>query len=69
MKLTEEFKKQFMLLPIESRAELMQMCADELMTADEFHEVSKMPRRTIYAKFGTDDVKGFELCGHKIIYL
>ena len=40
-----------------------------VMTVDEFQSLSKMPLRTIYAKFGTEEVRGVEFCGHKLIYL
>lgn len=67
--LTEEFITQFMHLPTYDKAKLLHDCAEEFMTVDEFQSLSKMPRRTIYAKFGTEEVRGVEFCGHKLIYL
>ena len=67
--LTDEFITQFMHLSTADKAKLLHDCADEFMTADEFHSITKMPRRTIYAKFGTEEVKGVEFCGHKLIYM
>ena len=66
--LTEEFTTQFMHLSTADKAKLLHECADEFMTVDEFQAITKMPRRTIYAKFG-NVVKGIEFCGHKIIYM
>lgn len=67
--LTDEFITKFMHLPTADKAKLLHECAEEFMTVDEFQSLSKMPRRTIYAKFGSDQVKGVEFCGHKLIYL
>lgn len=67
--LTDEFITQFMHLPTADKAKLLHACAEEFMTVDEFQSLSKMPRRTIYAKFGTEEVRGFEFCGRKLIYL
>ena len=67
--LTEEFITQFMHLPTADKAKLLHECAEEFMTVDEFQLLSKMPRRTIYAKFGTEEVRGVEFCGHKLIHL
>jgi hypothetical protein len=68
MALTEQQKQNIRKLSIEDKIELLHECADEFMTADEYHEITKMPKRTIYAKFGTPEVKGFEFCGHKLFY-
>ena len=67
--LTEDFTNQFMHLSTADKAKLLHECAEEFMTVDEFQAVTKMPRRTIYAKFGTEEVKGIEFCGHKLIYM
>lgn len=69
MNLTKELEQHLLKLPIEDKVKVMQMFADEFMTIEEYHQCSKMPIRTIYAKLGTDAVKGFEFCGHKIIYM
>ena len=69
MALTELQKQNIRRLSIEDKVEILHECADEFMTADEYHEITKIPRRTIYAKFGTFEVKGFEFCGHKLFYL
>lgn len=67
--LTDDFIEQFMHLPTADKAKLLHECADEFMTAAEFQLLSKIPIRTIYAKFGTEEVNGIEFCGHKFIYL
>lgn len=67
--LTDDFIEQFMHLSTADKAKLLHECAEEFMTVDEFQSLSKMPRRTIYAKFGTEEVRGVEFCGHKLIYL
>ena len=66
--LTEEFTNQFMHLATADKAKLLHECADEFMTVDEFQAATKMPRRTIYAKFGTSEVNGIDFCGHKLFY-
>ena len=68
MTLTELQKENIRRLPVEVKAEIMHECADEFMTAEEYAEATNMPKRTIYAKFGTPEVKGFEFCGHKLFY-
>jgi hypothetical protein len=67
--LTEEFITQFLHLTTTNKAKLLHICADEFMTVDDFNKLTKMPMRTIYAKFGTEEVKGFEFCGHKLIHM
>ena len=67
--LTDEFITQFMHLSTADKAKLLHECADEFMTVDEFHAITKIPRRSIYAKFGTVDINGIEFCGHKFIYM
>ncbi len=67
--LTEEFITQFMHLPTADKAKLLQECADEFMTIEEYHQLTKIPRRTIYAKFSIEDITGVEFCGHKFIYM
>lgn len=68
MALTERQKQNIRKLSIEEKIEILHEYADEFMTADEYHGITKMPKRTIYAKFGTPEVKGFEFCGHKLFY-
>jgi hypothetical protein len=68
MALTELQKQNIRKLSTEDKIEILHECADEFMTADEYHDITKMPKRTIYAKFGTPEVKGFEFCGHKLFY-
>ena len=67
--LTDEFITQFMHLSTADKAKLLHECAYEFMTVDEYQAVTKIPRRTIYAKFGTSEVNGIEFCGHKLIYM
>lgn len=67
--LTEDFIEKFMHLSTADKAKLLHECAEEFMTVEEFHELTKMPRRTIYAKFGTEEVRGVEFCGHKLIHM
>lgn len=69
MALTDKQKIAIRKLSIEDKVEILHEIADEFMTIEEFREVSGMPRRTIYDKFGTDAVKGIEFCGHKIVYM
>lgn len=68
MALTEQQKLNIRELSIEDKIEILHECADEFMSADEYNKITKMPKRTIYAKFGTPEVKGFEFCGHKLFY-
>jgi len=69
MKLTDKLKTTILQLSIEEKVEILHIFADEFMTVEEFHQLSKIPKRTIYEKFGTDAVKGTEFCGHKLIHL
>ena len=69
MALTEQQKLNIRKLSIEDKIEILHECADEFMTAEEYAKITKIPKRTIYDKFGTPEVKGFEFCGHKLFYL
>ena len=68
MALTLKQKLAIRKLPIEDKVEILHEIADEFMTIEEFHEISKIPKRTIYDKFGKE-IKGIEFLGHKLIYL
>lgn len=68
MALTEKQRVNIRMLSAEDKIEILHECAEFFMTADEYHDITKMPKRTIYAKFGTPEVKGFEFCGHKLFY-
>ena len=68
MALTLKQKLAIRKLTIEEKVEILHEIADEFMTVDEFHEISKIPKRTIYDKFGKE-IKGTEFLKHKIIYL
>jgi hypothetical protein len=69
MALTESQLQNIRKLKIEEKVQILHTIADEFMTVDEFHKYSGMARRTIYDKFGTEQVKGLEFCGHKLIYM
>lgn len=67
MELTEHLKDELSKLSTKSKAEIMQSFADEFSTISQFHEYTKIPTRTIYAKFGKE-IPGFEFCGVKFVY-
>ena len=67
MSLTLKQKLAIRKLNIEEKVEILHEITDEFMTVEEFHEISKIPKRTIYDKFGKE-IKGIEFCGHKYIY-
>lgn len=69
MAYAEQQKLNIRSLPIEDKVTILHECADEFMTADEYAKFKGISRRTAYAKFGTDDVKGIEFCGHKLFYM
>ena len=68
MALTLKQKLAIRQLSIEDKIEILHEIADELMTIEEFREVSGLARRTIYDKFGKE-IKGAEFCGHKLIFM
>ena len=69
MALTEKQKANIMHLDAESLIDILHECAEQFMTAKEYHEYSKMPMRTIYDKIKSGELKSTEVFGTKIIYV
>jgi len=69
MSLTHKQKINLRKLDRTTKIEIMQEFADEIMTIEQYSEVTKIPPRTIYAKFHTPQIGGFELCGHKFTFI
>lgn len=56
-------------LDADSLIEVMHECAEQFMTAKEYHEYTKIPMRTIYDKISSNDLKSTEIFGIKIIFI
>lgn len=69
MALTKELLEEIRKLPVEDKAIVMHDCAEEFFTVEKYHQYTKIPKRTIYDNFGTDKVRGVDICGHKLIYM
>lgn len=68
MDITAEKLKEILELDIESKVVIMQHIADELMTVKQYHEITKIPERTIYDKIGSADIKVFILKGLRLLH-
>ena len=69
MALTEKQKASIMHLDADSLIEVLHECAEQFMTAKEYHEHTGIPMRTIYDKIKSCELKSTEVFDTKIIYV
>jgi hypothetical protein len=71
MELTETQIRNLTYLKVEVQIEIMHTCADGLglMSVKQYHEYSKIPKRTIYQHIIDEKLKTIIICGITFIVL
>lgn len=71
MKLTDKERTAIQKLDTEKCIDLLHECAERLglVSVNEFHEITKMNKRTIYDHIENEKIKSIEFCESKLIII
>lgn len=71
MQLTDEEIKQIQSMPTDKCIAYLHMCAERLglMAVGEYHQCTRIPRRTIYDHIEDEKLKSIEFCSNKLIVM
>lgn len=71
MELTDTQIKNISNLKVEIQIEILHTCVDALglLSVDEYHEYSKIPKRTIYKQIEDKKLSYLNICGRTLIIM